>query len=245
MYWWIIIYGVMFDYHNKEVKRKKMKKIAIAFGIIACLAVLSLLLTSASAKADWMSCPSGWGDLGPPATRHDPATVYYLRDIDGVGKEDLATTIATHDGFTGITAELSARGTGDIFGDRQTIYIDTKPDDPKLRIRSNIDKEYAPVRVSGSYFDIRLSGEICTNNYGAGAVVSEKYRDTDEIAGGYSHDGTGNSSYTQLDRKILGTTRFAVTVKNPDAHHHTVMRSREEHTGLYNISREVDVRVYP
>jgi hypothetical protein len=79
----------------------------------------------------------------------------------------------------------------------------------------------------------------------AGAVVSEKYRDTYDIAGEYSHDGTGNSSYTALDRLVFGTTRFAVTVKNPDEHHHTVMRSREEHTGLYNISREVNVVVYP
>ncbi len=173
-----------------------MKKIAIAFGIIACLAVLSLLLTSASAARDWIPCPGGWGDLGPPATRPDPAIVYYMRDITGIGNEDLATTIATHDGFTGITAELSARGTGDIFGDRQTIYIDTKPDDPKLRIRSKIDKSYARADFSGTLgvFDNTLSGEICTNNYLAGAVVSEKYRDTYEIAGEYTHEGTGSWS---------------------------------------------------
>jgi len=225
-----------------------MKKIAIAFGIIACLAVLSLLLTSASAQNDWMRCPSGWGDLGPLATRPDPATVYYIRDITGIGREDVATTIATHDGFTGITAELSARGTGNISRDRQTIYIDTKPVDPKLRITSNIDKKYARADFSGTLgvFDNTLSGEICTNNYMAGAVVSEKYIDTYEIAGEYTHAGTGNTSRTKLeDRVVFGTTRFAVTVKNPENHHHTVMRSREEHTGFYNISREVNVVVYP
>ena len=224
-----------------------MKKIAIAFGIIACLAVLSLLLTSASARSDWMPCPGGWGDLGPPATRPDPAIVYYMRDITGIGKEDVATTVATHGGFSGITAELSARGTGEISRDRQTIDIDTKPVDPKLRITSNIDKSYARADFSGTLgvFDNTLSGEICTNNYMAGAVVSEKYRDTYDIAGEYTHAGTVDSSYTKLDREVFGTTRFAVTVKNPENHHHTVMRSREEHTGLYNISREVYVVVYP
>jgi hypothetical protein len=228
------------------VKRKKMKKIAIAFGIIACLAVLSLLLTSASAQRDWMPCPSGWGNLHSADTR-DPAIVYYMRDITGIGKEDIATTVATHGGFSGITAELSARGTGEISRDRQTIDIDTKPVDPKLRITSSIDKSYARADFSGTLgvFDNTLSGEICTNNYMAGAVVSEKYRHTYDLAGEYSHAGTGNSSRTLLDREVFGTTRFAVTVKNPDEHHHTVMRSREEHTGLYNISREVNVVVYP
>ena len=223
-----------------------MKKIAIAFGIIACLAVLSLLLTSASAQDDGMRCPGGWGDLDS-ANMRDPAIVYYMRDITGIGKEDVATTVATHDGFTGITAELSARGTGEISRDRQTIDIDTKPNDPKLRITSQIDKSYARADFSGTLgvFDNTLSGEICTNNYMAGAVVSEKYSHTYDIAGDYTHTGTLKSSLTQLDREVFGTTRFAVTVKNPEKHHHTVMRSREEHTGLYNISREVNVVVYP
>jgi len=226
-----------------------MKKIAIAFGIIACLAVLSLLLTSASADnvEDWMSCPGGWGDRDPDNMR-DPTIVYYMRDIKGIGKEDVATTVATHDGFTGISAELSARGTGKISRDHQTIGIDTKPDAPTLRITSQIDKSHARADFSGTLgvFDNALSGEICTNNYLAGAVVSEKYSHTYDIAGDYTHTGTAKFSRTKLeDRAVFGTTRFAVTVKNPEQHHHTVMRSREEHTGLYEISREVDVVVYP
>jgi hypothetical protein len=228
-----------------------MKKIAIALGIIVCVTVLSMLLTSASAQEEddefWMSCPGGWGDLYS-ATRHDPATVYYMRDITGIGKEDIATTVATHDGFTGITAVLSARGTGEIYRDRQTIDLDTKPDDPKLGITSQIEKSYARADFSGTLgvFNDTLSGEICTKNYMVGAVVSEKYRDTYDIAGGYTHEGTGTSSRTLLEnREIFGTTRFAVTVKNPENPQHTVMRSREEHTGLYNISREVNVVVYP
>jgi len=224
-----------------------MKKIAIAFGIIACLAVLSLLLTSASAARDWIPCPGGWGDLHSGASPYlDPVRVEYTRNIEGVGKEDIATTIATHDGFSGIAAELSARGTGVTRRDTQTITIDSAPGDPKLGISSDIDKEYFPISFSGTDFDIRLAGEICTKNYLAGAVVSERYRDTETIAGDYDHDGTGTRSYTQLqNREVLGTTRFAVTVKNPDAHHHTVMRSREEHIGSYDISREVDIMVYP
>ena len=222
-----------------------MKKIAIAFGIIACLAVLSLLLTSASARSDWMTCPSGWGDLGPPATRPDPVTVYYMRNIEGAGKEDIATTIATHDGFSGIAAVLSARGTGITVRDSQTITIDSEPSNPKLGITSDIEKAYAPVTILGRNFDSLLAGEICTKNYMAGAVVSDRYRDTDTIAGEYTHEGTGDSSNTMLNKETLGTTRFAVTVKNPDAHHHTVIRSREEHIGRYSISREVNVVVYP
>ncbi len=227
---------------------EKMKKIAIAFGIIACLAVLSLLLTSASAQEeeDWMRCPSGWGDRDMAPMR-DPAIVYYMRDITGIGYEDVVTTVATHGYFTGIVAESSARGTGEIYRDRQTIDIDSKPDDPKLGITSKIDKSYARANFSGTLgvFDNTLTGEISTRNYVLGAVVSEKYRNTYEIAGDYSHEGTGNSSRTQLDRAIFGTTRFAVTVKNPEQHHHTLMRSRETHTGLYNISREVNVVEYP
>ena len=224
-----------------------MKKIAIAFGIIACLAVLSLLLTSVSARSDWMTCPSGdGGDLHVGAPHYlDPVIVEYMRNIEGVGKEDIVTTIATHDGFTGIAAELSARGTGFTRRDYQTIRIDSAPSNPTLGISSRIDKEYIPISFSGTDFDIRLTGEICTKNYLAGAVVSERYLDTETIAGDYDHEGTGKSSYTTLDRVVLGTTRFAVTVKNPDAHHHTVMRSREEHIGSYNISREVDITVYP
>jgi len=225
-----------------------MKKIAIAFGIIACLVVLSLLLTSASAQEeeDWLHCPSGWGNLYSTDTR-DPAVVYYMRDITGIGYEDIATTIATHGRFTGIAGELSARGTGEIYRDSQTINIDSKPEDPKLGITSKIDKTYARANFSGTLgvFDNTLTGEISTRNYVVGAVVSEKYRNTYEIAGDYTHEGTGNSSRTQLDRAIFGTTRFAVTVKNPEQHHHTIMRSRETHTGLYNISREVNVVEYP
>ena len=235
----------MFYWYNQEVKWKKMKKIAIAFGIIACLAVLSLLLTSASA-ADWMHCPGGWGDLGPPYTRPDPVRVDYMRDIEGVGKEDIATTIATHEGFMGINAELSARGTGFTRKDRQEIVIDSAPSSPTLGITSYIDKGYTPVSFSGTDFDIRLRGEIRTNNYKAGAMVSERYLDTEEIDGWYKHTGTNKTSKTSLlDRAILGTTRFAVTVKDPVNYQHTIMRSREEHTGYYNISREVDVTVYP
>jgi hypothetical protein len=228
-----------------------MKKIAIAFGIIACLVVLSLLLTSASARNDWMNCPSGWGDLYP--TKRDlatvPYTVYYMRNITGIGKEDVETTVATHGCFRGITAEASARGTGEISRDRQTIDIDTtKPEDPKLGIISHLDKTYARADFSGSLgvFDNTLRGEISTKNYVVGAAVSEKYCDTYDIAGEYTHEGTGKSSRTLLeDREVFGTTRFAVTVKNPENNHHTVMRSREEHTGLYNISRDVNIVVYP
>jgi hypothetical protein len=227
--------------------KKKMKKIAIAFGIIACLAVLSLLLTSASAQDGWLRYQCGWGDRYS-ANMCDPAIVYYMRNITGIGKENVATTVATHGCFRGITAEESARGTGEISRDRQTIYIDTtKSDDPKLRISSQIEKTYARADFSGTLgvFDNTLSGEISTENNAVGAVVLEKYRDTYDIAGDYTHEGTGNSSRTQLkDRNVFGTTSFAVTVKNPE-NHHTVMRSREDHTGLYNISREVNVVTYP
>ena len=226
-----------------------MKKIAITFGIIACLAVLSLLLTSASASAedDWLHCPDCWGD-SYPADMHNHATVHYMRNITGIGKEDAATTVATHGRFTGITAEVSARGTGEISRDSQTIDIASKPNDPKLRITSQIDKSYARADFSGTLgvFDNTLSGEMSTKNYEVGAVVSEKYHDTYDIAGDYTHAGTGSSSRTSIeDRDLFGTTRFAVTVKNTENHHHTVMRTRDEHTGLYNISREVNVVVYP
>jgi len=231
------------------VKRKKMKKIAIAFGIIACLAVLSLLLTSASASAheDWLRCPGGWGDCYPADMRNH-ATVDYMRNITGIGKEDVTTTVATHGLFRGITAEVSARGTGEISRDLQTINIDPKSDDPKLDITSQIEKKYARADFSGTLgvFDNTLSGEISANNYVVGAAVSEKYRDTYDIAGEYTHAGTGTSSRTLLEeREVFGTTRFAVTVKNLENHHHTSMRSREEHTGLYNITRDVNVVVYP
>ncbi len=229
-----------------------MKKIAIAFGILACLAVLSLLLTSASAQGeeeeeeDWLLCPSGWGDRYL-ATMRDPAVIYYMRDVTGIGNEDITTTASTHGCFDGVLAELNARGSGEIYRDRQIIQLDSDPDNPKLCITSTIDKSYGRVDFSGTLgvFDNTLTGEMSTRNYEAGAVVSEKYRNTYDIAGDYTHEGSGNSSRTQLDRAIFGTARFGVTVKNPEEWHQTIMRSRETHTGLYNISREVNVVVYP
>ena len=43
---------------------------------------------------------------------------------------------------------------------------------------------------------------------------------------------------------IYGTTRFAVTVKDIEDHKHTIMRVREEHTGEFEMKRNVTVGRY-
>jgi hypothetical protein len=121
------------------VKRKKMKKIAIAFGIIACLAVLSLLLTSASAQDDdkyWLGCPSGdGGDLygrTPSAT-----SIYYEKDIIGIGYENSRATVATHSWYEGLESSTSSRGSARIYRDYQTFNVKTAPADPLLKIKAD------------------------------------------------------------------------------------------------------------
>jgi uncharacterized protein (UPF0248 family) len=179
------------------VKRKKMKKIAIAFGIIACLAVLSLLLTSASAQGEeeeeeeeWLGCPSGDGGdrYTPPAT-----SIYYMKYVIGIGYEDCRAAVATHSGYVGLGSSTSSRGSARIYQDSQTFNVKT----------------------------------------------------TYDISGDFEHTGTGTSSSTAIsDRKIYGTSRFAVTVNDVEYPYHTIMRVREEHTGRFEMDRDVEVDRY-
>ena len=226
-----------------------MKKIAIAFGIIACLAVLSLLLTSASAQDDdkyWLPCPSGdGGDLygsTPPATN-----IYYMKNVRGIGYEDCRATVATHRGYAGLESSTSSRGSAYI-EDYQTFDVDTALENPLLTIKSQVNKSYRKVTFSDGLvkpLDRALNGETSVKNYMVGAKVSEKYIDTYDISGDFDHTGTGTSSSTTIsDRKIYGTSRFAVTVNDVEDPHHNIMRVREEHTGRFEMDREVTVTRY-
>jgi hypothetical protein len=224
-----------------------MKKIAIAFGIIAGLAVLSVLLTSASAQDDdkyWLTCPSGdRGDLyTPPATN-----IYYMKDITGIGYEDCSATVATHRWYAGLESSTSSRGSAYI-EDYQTFDVDTDSENPLLKIKSQVNKSYRKVTFSDGLvkpINRALSGETGVKSYMVGAMVSEKYRDTYDISGDFDHIGTGTSSYTAIsDRKIYGTSRFAVTVNDVEKRHHNIMRVREEHTGRFEMDREVTVTRY-
>ncbi len=234
-------------YNNKEVKRKKMKKIAIAFGIIACLAVLSLLLTSASAQEeeeeDWMSCP--WGRTGTSGYL-DPAKVHYEKYIMGAGYEDCRARIATHTWNAGLGASTSSRGSAYI-EDYQMFDVDTHPTNPRLNVTSLVGKSYADITFSDRLvkpLNRSLSGETCVNSYMTGAMVSERYMDTYDISGRFNHTGNATYSSTTIDRYIYGTTRFAVTVKDIEDHKHTIMRVREEHTGEFEMKRNVTVGRY-
>ena len=225
-----------------------MKKIAIAFGIIACLAVLSLLLTSASAQDDgeyWLPCPSGGGGdrYTPPAT-----SIYYMKDITGIGYEDSRARVATHSGYAGLGASTSSRGSARINRDYQTFNVKTAPEDPLLKIKSEVHKSYRNVTFDDGLvtpLNRALNGETSVKNYMVGAMVSEKYIDTYDISGDFEHTGTGTLSDTTIsDRKIYGTSRFAVTVNDVENHHHNIMRVREEHTGKFEMDREVVVTRY-
>ena len=228
-----------------------MKKIAIAFGIIACLAVLSLLVTSASASRDnvedWLGCPGGWGDLYSGASLLDPANIYYAKDITGMGYEDCRATIATHTRNAGLGASTSSRGSA-LIEDYQTFTVDTHPDDPQLDITSEVSKSYRGVRFNDELVkppNRVLSGETCVKSYMVGVMVSEKYSDTYDISGDFEHTGSGTSSSTKItDRKIYGTSQFAVTVNDVENHQHNIMRVREEHTGDFEMDREVTVTRY-
>lgn len=234
--------------------KKKMKKIAIAFGIIVCVTVLSMLLTSASAQDEdddyWMTCPSGdGGDLYVGAPRYlDPATIYYMKDVEGIGYEDCRATIATHTRNAGLAASTSSRGSALISQDYQTFDVDTHPDNPLLMITSELNKSYGHVTFTDGLvkpLNRALSGEFCVKSYMVGAMVSEKYSDTYDISGDFEHTGNGTSSSTTItDRKVYGTSRFAVTVNDIENHHHTIMRVREEQTGSFTMDREVTVTRY-
>jgi len=234
--------------------KKKMKKIAIAFGIIACLAVLSMLLTSASAADEeyWMSCPGGWGDLREGTSGYiDPAKIHYEKYITGIGYEDCRATIATHarnaSGPAGLGASTSSRGSA-LIDDYQTFDVDTHPDDPLLKITSEVNKSYRGVTFTDGLvkpLNRTLRGETCVKSYMVGAMVSEKYRDTYDISGDFEHTGNGTSSSTKITaRNVYGTSRFAVTVNDIVDHHHNIMRVREEHTGKFEMEREVTVSRY-
>ncbi len=234
-----------------------MKKIAIAFGIIACLAVLSLLLTSASAQEgeeeeeeDWMSCPGGWGDQNRTWSLVDPAKVHYEKYITGIGYEDCRARIATHarnaSGPAGLGASTSSRGSA-LIEDYQRFVVDTHPDNPLLNITSVVDKSYADVTFGDRLvkpLNRSLSGETCVKSYMTGAMVSERYMDTYDISGGFKHTGNATYSSTTIDRYIYGTSRFAVTVKDILDPHHTIMRVREEYTGEFEMARNVTVERY-
>jgi len=231
------------------VKRKKMKKIAIAFGIIACLVVLSLLLTSASAARDWMRCPGGWGDQSNGTwSLLDPTRVHYEKYIEGIGYEDCRGRIATHTWNAGLGASTSSQGSARIYQDYQTFDIDTHPANPLLNITSVVDKSYRNVTFGDRLvrpLNRSLSGETCVKSYMVGAMVSEKYMDTYDIAGAFNHTGNGTYSSTTIDdRYIYGTSRFAVTVKDPTDFKHTIMRVREEYTGRFDMTRNVTVGRY-
>jgi len=233
-----------------------MKKIAIAFGIIACLAVLSLLLTSASAQGeeeeDWMGCPGGWGDLRNGSSWYvDPAKVHYEKYIMGIGYEDCRATIATHarnaSGPAGLGASTSSRGSADIVMDYQMFEVDTHPTNPRLNITSVVAKSYAEVTFGDRLvkpLNRSLSGETCVKSYLVGTMVSEKYVDTYDITGAFEHTGNGTVSSTTIDRYIYGTSRFAATVKDIENRHHTIMRVREEYTGEFDMARNVTVERY-
>ena len=225
-----------------------MKKIAIAFGIIACLAVLSVLLTSASAQDDdkyWLPCPSGdGGDMyTPPAT-----SIYYMKDIIGIGYEDCRATVATHRGYAGLGSSTSSLGSARIYRDLQTFDVDTDSENPLLEIKSQVNKSYRKVTFSDGLvtpLNRALRGETTVKSYMVGAMVSEKYINTYDISGDFDHIGTGTSSSTTIsDRKIYGTSRFAVTVNDVEYPHHNIMRVREEHTGRFEMDREVVVTRY-
>jgi hypothetical protein len=234
-------------YDNKEVKRKKMKKIAIAVGIIACLAVLSLLLTSASAQEeDWMGCPGGWGDQNSTWSLVDPTRVHYEKYIVGAGYEDSRARLATHTWNAGLGGSTSSRGSAFI-EDYQSFDVDTNPTDPRLNIISQVDKTYAEVTFGDRLvkpLNRSLGGETCVKSYLTGDMVSERYMDTYDIAGTFNHTGNATYSSTTIDRYIYGTSRFAVTVKEPTDFKHTIMRVREEHTGEFEMQRNVTVRRY-
>ena len=225
-----------------------MKKIAIAFGIIACLAVLSLLLTSASAQDDdkyWLTCPSGDGGdrYTPPAT-----SIYYEKDITGIGYENCRATVATHSWNAGLESSTSSRGSARINRDYQTFNVKTAPDNPLLKIKSEVHKSYRNVTFDDGLvtpLNRSLNGETCVKNYMVGAMVSEKYIDTYDISGNFDHTGTGTLSSTTIsDRKIYGTSRFAVTVNDVEYPYHNIMRVRETHTGKFEMDRDVVVTRY-
>lgn len=231
-----------------------MKKIAIAFGIIACLAVLSMLLTSASAQEeeeeeeeDWMGCPGGWGDLRNGSSWYlDPTRIHYEKYIYGRGYEDCRARIATHTWNAGLGATTSSRGSAEIYEDSQ-MFVDTNPTDPRLNITSVVDKSYAHVTFGDRLvkpLNRSLSGETCVKSYEVGAMVSERYMDTYAIAGAFNHTGNATYSSTTIDRYIYGTSRFAVTVKDPTDFRHTMMRVREEYTGEFEMKRNVTVERY-
>ncbi len=225
-----------------------MKKIAIAFGIIACLAVFSLLLTSASAQREWLSCPNG--DGGDMYERTPPATsIYYEKDIiTGIGYEDCRATVATHSGYEGLGSSTSSRGSARFYRDYQTFNVKTAPENPLLKIKSEVDKSYRKVTFDDGLvkpLNRSLNGEISVKNYMVGAVVSEKYINTYDISGDFDHTGTGTLSSTKIsDRKIYGTSRFAVTVNDVEYPHHNIMRVRETHTGKFEMNRDVVVTRY-
>jgi hypothetical protein len=227
------------------VKRKKMKKIAIAFGIIACLAVLSLLLTSASAADDWLGCPGdGGGDRYTPSI----TSIYYMKDIRGIGYEDSLATVATNRWFAGLEFSTSSRGSASIYRDFQTCDVDTNSENPLLKIKSQVNKSYRNVTFNDGLVKplVRtLNGETTVKSYMVGAMVSESYIDTYDISGDFDHTGTGTSSSTTIiDRNVYGTSRFAVTVDDVENPHHNIMRAREEHTGSFEMDREVLVTRY-
>ena len=230
-----------------------MKKIAIAFGIIACFAVLSLLLTSASAQGeeedeeDWMRCPGGWGDQSNGTwSLLDPTRVHYEKYIWGKGYEDCLARIATHTWNAGLGASTSSRGSAYI-EDYQMFVVDTHPSNPRLNITSEVYKSQANVTFSDRLvkpLNRSLSGETCVKSYMVGAMVSERYMDTYDIAGAFNHTGNVKYSSTTIDRYIYGTSRFAVTVKDPTDFKHTIMRVREKYTGEFEMQRNVTVGRY-
>ena len=66
-----------------------------------------------------------------------------------------------------------------------------------------------------------------------------------DISGDFEHTGSGTSSSTKItDRRIYGTSQFSVTVNDIVEHHHNIMRVREEHTGDFEMDREVTVTRY-
>jgi hypothetical protein len=229
---------------------KKMKKIAIAMGIILCLVVVSVMAALPATARDPMfagDVPCAWlKDEGRPI-KIDPTMVNFSRTTNGDGYVDSYTTVATQTGARGIKATLKERGSGRTLTNNQKIYIDAVKTSPELSIDTDVNKFYAAVTFVDSKVtpeDRRLSGMTCTRNYAVGASVCDRYDDTEDRIEFVTHRGNDTVSSTLISTETIGTQRLSVTVKDPEDVHHTILWSRETLIGDYTRDINVTVRRY-
>jgi hypothetical protein len=192
------------------VKRKKMKKIAIAWcvGILVCIIVVSVMLPTVAART----------------------SISISRAVGGSGLQDESTEIRTRGNLAGgIQADLTARGSGN--ASSSETYEVTTGSDENMDTDLKASREYGIITSHGNTYNQLYRGGQTFRNYNVGSLISNEYEDgyiIEEID--VLSKSTKNVTDVGIESHVNGTAIDRLLVKDPISWT-TIMRSKNEYKG--------------